>query len=120
MRGSPLQSVAGCFSACVTGYAHATLEERLPALPAMWHDASPACQPSTPRAASWLTCERVSHGTVTHVALGHGRSPFPSQPVAVLAGFTVQHKEVRPVQRSAVAAQLRDRTWQCEDSQALT
>ena len=116
VRGSPLQSVAGCFSACVTGYAHATLKESLPALPDMWHDVPPACQPSMPRAASWVTCAKVPHGMVMPVALGHGRSCSHT----CSCRFAVQHKEVSPVQRSAVDAQLRDSTWQCEHSQALT
>lgn len=116
MRASPPQLVAGCFPACVTGYAYASPKERLPTLPDMWYDVPPVCQPSMPRAASRVTCARVpmAWSSPLHVAMG-GR--VPAQPLAVLA---VQHKEVSPVQRSAVDAQLRDRAWQCEDSQALT
>lgn len=91
----------------------------LPALPDMWYDVSPAWQPSMPRAASRVSYANVSQSTVTPVALGHVRT-HSSTASGCSSRIAVQHKEVSPVQRSAVDAQLRNRTWQREDSQALT
>lgn len=104
---------------CLCYYVHATPKERLPALPDMWHDAPLACEPSMPRAALQVSCARVPYGMVMPVALGHGRS-WSRTASGCSCSFAVQHKEVSPAQRSAVDAQLRDTTWQCEDNQALT
>lgn len=79
----------------------------------------PASPPCPGLLHGWPVEACPTHSMVIPAALGHGTSRSRTAS-GCSCRFVVQHEDVSPIQRSAVDDRLRDRTWLCEDSQALT